>query len=116
MTGGQTHAPVQPVAAKALGDVERGIVRDRRSVYLIGDSPCLQRSLNAGEFRHGQRALERVVAARVEENDDGGVTSEKFLEGDRRALVIFEYDPLDRVAAATQTERPGESAAKTVRQ
>ena len=90
MAGVQAHATVLPIAAKAFGEIERGIVRNRRSVYLIGESPCLQQLLNPRELRDRERALQRVVAARVEKDDDGGMPLEEFLEGDRRALVILE--------------------------
>ena len=90
MAGVHAHASVLPIAAKTFGKIERGIVGNRGGVYLIGESLRLQQLLNPRELRDRERALQRVVAARVEEDDDGGVSSEEFLEGDRRALVILE--------------------------
>ena len=42
MTGVHSHASVLPIDAKTFGQVERGIVGDRRSVYAIGEALCLQ--------------------------------------------------------------------------
>ena len=80
MAGVHAHATVLPIAAKTFGKIERGIVGNRRSVYLIGESPCLQQLLNPCELRDRERALQRVVAARVEEDDDGGCPRKNSLK------------------------------------
>src|SRR5688572_21546703 len=98
------HGTVLPIAAKTFGEIERRVVRNRRSVYLIGESPGFQKLLNSGELRDCERALQWVVAARVEKDNDGGVPSEEFLESDRRALVILENGLLNWLTAATGTK------------
>ena len=51
-----------------------------------------QHLLHARELRDGERALERVVAARVEEHDDGRVAAEGVVERDGRAVVVLERE------------------------
>jgi hypothetical protein len=95
-------ATVLPIAPKAIGEIERGIVGNRRSIYLSGESACLQQLLNIGELRHGERALQRVIAARVEKHHDGGTPFQKVVEGDLRAVVIPKT--VDSIGSRSQRE------------
>ena len=93
-----THAAVLSIDAQALGQIETRIVGDRRGMDTPGQSLRLQQGLHAGKLGHGQRALQRIVAAGIEESDDGRLSREEFLEGDRRAVVILEHGRCDRRA------------------
>jgi hypothetical protein len=95
-----SYVTVFAITAKTFGKIEGGVVRNRRSVYLIADSPHLQQFLNPRELRDRQRALQRIVAARIEKNDNRGISSEEFLEGDRGAVVILENRLVDRLRGA----------------
>ena len=108
-----SYATGLPVAAQSLGKVERRIVGDRRGVDLVGESPRLQQLLNPRELRDRQRALQRVVAARVEEDDDGGVSAEELVERDRGAVVILEAPSISiGAAAAAKASRPGRTCCR----
>src|SRR5262245_1589713 len=102
------HAQVTVLAinAKTFGEIVRGVVGNRRRVYLITDSPCLQQLLNSCELRDRERALQRIVAARIEKHDNRGMSSEEFLERDRGAVVIFEDGFLNGFRAAAGNARP----------
>src|SRR3954449_2063084 len=79
-------------------------------------SPVGQNCLNARELRDRQRALLRIVAARVEEYDDGGMSAEELTERDRDAVVILEDSRFDRLAALPGLTRPETQMAETARQ
>src|SRR5262245_22561208 len=44
------HATVLPIGAKALGQIERRVVGNCRSVYLFSASLCLEQFLDSGEL------------------------------------------------------------------
>lgn len=80
MVAVHAQATVLPIAAKTFGEIKRGIIRNGCRVYLIRESPCLQQLLNSGELRDRERALQRIVAASVEKDDDGGLPRKNSLK------------------------------------
>src|SRR5262245_15929799 len=92
VVGVHAHTAVLTVAAKAFREIEGGVVGNRRSLYLTGESPLLKQPLNARELSYRERTLQGIVAACVEEDDDGGPPPEELLESDRVARMILEND------------------------
>jgi hypothetical protein len=92
----ETNASVLAVVEKALRQIKARIVSYAGSIDLIGQSFRLKKFLNAREFGDRQRALQRVVATCVEEDDDRWAAVEVVGEGYRLAVLIFEDCRINR--------------------
>src|SRR5262245_54654289 len=116
MAGVHKHATVLGVTPKSLWNIERGIIGNRGRADLPGEPSFQQQFLESRQFCNGQRTFLRVVAACVEEDDQGRMSEEEFPERNRGAVMVFEDGRFNRFTTATGTRHPRKSATNACRQ
>ena len=103
----KTNTAVSSVTLDPFGSIKLRIIGDRRSVDVIDQSPRFKQFLGACEFGYGEGTLQRIITARVEEDDDSWLTFKELSECNQVSIVILKDRCFYFVASSPEVQLPG---------